>query len=125
MSIVKKPEYEFQLCQRDNGKKFIKVITEINDANGYVEVARINPSKTYWTEQGYGDMEEIQTELSKNANLVELISKVNPTFPNPLFSRRKIESQNEKLWEIVEFYANELSDEGGKAREALFKGDNL
>lgn len=106
MNIIRKPDFEFQLCERNNGKKFIKVLLEINDANGFIEVARINPSKNYWTEDGYGDMEEVYLELSKNSNLTELLSKVNPLFPNPLFSRRKIEAENKRLREALEFYAS-------------------
>lgn len=108
MRIIKKPEYEFQLCQRSNGKIFIKILTEINDTSDYVEVARINTSKNHWTDNGYGEMEEIHDELSKNAILTELLFNVNPLYPNPLFSRRKIEEENKRMKEALKFAVDYL-----------------
>ncbi|WP_404466565.1 hypothetical protein [Planococcus rifietoensis] len=106
MNIVTMPDFSYQLCERKNGNKFIKVLLYINDADGYVEVGRIKGSKSYWTDNGYGEIEDVYEELSKNANTVELLAKVNPTFPNPLFSRRELIAENTRLRSALEFYSN-------------------
>lgn len=106
MKIVTTPDFSYQLCERKNGNKFIKVLLYINDADGYVEVGRIKCAKSYWTDNGYGDIEDMYAELSKNANTVELLAKVNPTFPNPLFSRRELIAENSRLRKALEFYSN-------------------
>lgn len=55
--------FEFLLCERKNGKKFIKVIMYFDDADGYMEIARINPIKNEFIEKGYGDLEHLFHEL--------------------------------------------------------------
>jgi len=57
-------QYEFRLYERKNGKKFIKIITYINDAEGYVEVARINPIKSSWNNDGEFSMDEVYATLN-------------------------------------------------------------
>lgn len=86
MKIISRPQFEYQLCERNNGKKFIKVLMQINDADGFVEVARINLTKSHWTDNDYTNVEEIYHELSSNANVIELLAKTQPMiltkFPN-------------------------------------------
>lgn len=79
MKIVGRPNFEYQIYERDNGSKFIKVLLYINDADGYVEVGRINKIKSHWTNNGYGDLEDVYSELKENANLADFIAKTNPT----------------------------------------------
>ena len=79
MKIVSRTRFDYQLCERDNGSKFIKIMLYINDADGYVEVGRINQAKSYWVRQGYGEIEEVYCELCENKNVTEFIARTQPT----------------------------------------------
>ncbi len=79
MKIVSRPQFEYQLYERDNGSKFIKILLYIYDADGYVEVGRINQISSYWVKQGYGSIDEIYHELQSNANVTEFVAKTHPT----------------------------------------------
>lgn len=79
MKIVSRPQFEYQLCKRKNKSKFIKILLYINDADGYVEVGRINQTKSWWTDQGYGEIEEIEDELSNNTKVAEFVATTQPT----------------------------------------------
>ena len=57
-------QYEFMLCERKSGKKFIKIITYVEDAGGYIEVARINPIKSSWNQDGEFSIDEIYGTLN-------------------------------------------------------------
>lgn len=78
MAFVNRPQLEYQLCKRKNGSKFIKVLLYIFDADGCVEVGRINQTKSHWVENGYGEIEDIYHELKHNANVTEFTLKTNP-----------------------------------------------
>lgn len=78
MGFVSMPQFKYQLNERENGKKFIKILLYIFDADGYVEVGRINQIKSHWVEHGYGDIEDIYHELSHNSNVTELTAKIQP-----------------------------------------------
>lgn len=82
MAFVSKPQFDYQLHERKNGSKFIKVLLYIFDADGYVEVGRINQSKSHWVDQGYGEIEDIYHELKHNANVTDLAVKINPGILN-------------------------------------------
>lgn len=64
-----KPKYEYQLCTRENGKQFIKIITYSKEAEGYIEVGRINPIKSEWTEASVDSMEDVYNELVQNSDV--------------------------------------------------------
>lgn len=78
MRFVNKPQLEYQLHERKNGSKFIKILLYINDADGYVEVARVNQSKSHWNDNGYGELDEIYDELNHNSIVTEFIAKTQP-----------------------------------------------
>lgn len=78
MKIVGRPQFDYQLCERKNRSKFIKVLLYINDADGYVEVGRINQTKSWWVEHGYGEIEEIYDEIKGNSNVTDFVAKTNP-----------------------------------------------
>lgn len=79
MKIVSRPQFEYRICERKNGKKFIKILLYVYDADGYVEIARINSIKSHWLEQGYGTIEELYDELIQNYKVTDFISKTQPT----------------------------------------------
>lgn len=55
--------FEFLLCERKSGVKFIKVTTYCYDADGYIEVARINNIKSDWNRDGEYSIEHVFGEL--------------------------------------------------------------
>lgn len=61
MKIVGRPQFEYQLCERKSGSKFIKIPLYINDADGY------------------GEIEDIEYELSNNAKVAEFIATTEPS----------------------------------------------
>lgn len=79
MSSVNIPQFEYQLCERNNGKKFIKVLLYIFDADGYIEIARINEVKTEWAEKGFTDIETIYDELVHNSVVTNHVARTNPS----------------------------------------------
>lgn len=54
--------FEFVLCTRKNGTKFIKIVYYSNEAAGWVEIARINLSKNEWVQDNF-TTEEVYEEL--------------------------------------------------------------
>lgn len=73
--VIAPRDFEYILCERKNGKKFIKVIMYFNDANGYVEVARINPIKNAFGEDGYGDINHLFSCLEDNQKIISSIKE--------------------------------------------------
>lgn len=73
MKHINKPNFEYLVCERKNGKKFIKILEYINDADGYVEVARINQIKSNWIENGWNDVVAIQQELEHNRAVTGMV----------------------------------------------------
>ncbi len=55
--------FEFILCETKTGSKFIKIITWIPDADGYIEIARIRMSK--------------QDIVTNNISIEELVKELN------------------------------------------------
>lgn len=66
-------EFDYILDERKNGKKFIKVIMYFNDADGWIEVARINPTANKWSEDGYGDLVHLYDELRDIESIIHNI----------------------------------------------------
>ena len=64
-------DFEYILCERKNGKKFIKVIKYFNDADGFIEVARINPIKNNFSEDGDGDLTHLYDVLHNLESITE------------------------------------------------------
>ncbi|KOS61525.1 hypothetical protein FJQ98_16150 [Lysinibacillus agricola] len=73
--VIAPKDFEYILCERKNGKKFIKVIMYYNDANGYIEVARINPIKNDFSEDGYGDIDHLFSYLEDNQKVISNIKQ--------------------------------------------------
>lgn len=73
--VIAPKDFEYILCERKNGKKFIKVIMYFNDANGYIEVARINPIKNAFNEDGCGDMNHLFGFLENNQKVIDSVRK--------------------------------------------------
>lgn len=79
MESVNIPQFEYQLYERTNGKKFIKVLTYSNTAEGYIEIARINEIKSEWAEKGFTDIEALYDELVQNSKVTNHIARTNPS----------------------------------------------
>ncbi len=56
--------FNFTLCDRKNGTRFIKIIYYDSEAGGWVEVARINLSKNEWVQDNF-TMKDIFDELNR------------------------------------------------------------
>lgn len=78
MKFIGRTQFEYQLCERKNGTKYIGILLYVNDADGYVEVGRINQLKSHWVNQGYGEIEEIYDELKRNEIVADFIAKTHP-----------------------------------------------
>lgn len=59
---LSKSDFKYVLCTRKNGSKFIKVIYDSYDVNGWVEIARINMSKSQWVTERFS-IEDLIAEL--------------------------------------------------------------
>ncbi len=57
--------FDYLDCTTKEGEPFIKIIRYDNDASGYVEVARVKPSKSKYLD-GADELEEIFIELKEN-----------------------------------------------------------
>ncbi len=60
--ILNRKQFDYILCTKKNGNKFIKVIYDSYEADGWVEVARINLSKSEWVEDRFS-IEDVLDEL--------------------------------------------------------------
>lgn len=79
MDFINIPQLKYQLCERNNGKKFIKILFYSFDADGYVEIARINEIKTEWLEKGFNDIEAIYAELVHNSKVTNHVARTYPS----------------------------------------------
>lgn len=50
---LNKKQFNYILCTRKNGDKFIKIIYDSYEVDGWVEVARINLSKNEWVQNNF------------------------------------------------------------------------
>jgi hypothetical protein len=60
MSAAKK--FDYVLCTRKNGTKFIKVVHYSCEFDGWIEIARINLSKHEWVQNNFS-IEDVFEEL--------------------------------------------------------------
>lgn len=54
--------FNYILCTRKNDTKFIKVVYDSYEADGWIEIARINLSKNEWVQNNFS-MEDVFGEL--------------------------------------------------------------
>ena len=62
---LNKRQFDYMLCGRKNGTDFIKVIYDSYEADGWVEIARINLSKSEWVRDRFSTkdiFDELKTQ---------------------------------------------------------------
>lgn len=59
-----KKMFDYVLCTRKNGTKFIKVVYDSYESDGWVEIARINLSKNEWVRNRFS-IEDLFDDLKQ------------------------------------------------------------
>ena len=60
--VLNRKQFAYILCTRKNGSKFIKIVYDSYEVDGWVEIARINLSKSEWVENRFS-IEDVLDEL--------------------------------------------------------------
>jgi hypothetical protein len=54
--------FEYKIYTRENGHKFIKILVYSNEGGGYVEVGRINLTRSEWVRDNFS-IEEVLDDI--------------------------------------------------------------
>ena len=61
--VINKRMFDYILCTRKNGSKFIKIIYDSHEIDGWVEIAKINLSRNEWVQNNFS-IEDVLGEVN-------------------------------------------------------------